>query len=61
VRRRNYIFLAIAALVLCIVPQKIVLFFLPYALKRIGGNFFKQVMRTYKYVSDALKLIAAFH
>ncbi len=57
-RRYVKIFLiAIAALFLCLVPQKIVLFLLPYALKRIGGVLFKRFMKTYKLVTDLAKIV----
>ncbi|MET4190621.1 hypothetical protein ABIB89_003291 [Bradyrhizobium sp. JR3.12] len=59
-RRYRYIVFAVAALVLCLVPQKVLLFLLPYALKRVGGTFFKHAMKAYKTAADATKLLLAF-
>lgn len=58
--RRLIVFIS-AALLFCLVPQKVLIFLLPYALKRIGGDIYKRLLKSYKNVVDIIKLVSAFH
>jgi hypothetical protein len=59
-RYRTIILAVCATLVFCIVAQKILLLLLPYAMKRVGGEMFKRFLKTFKIVSDYVKLATGF-